>query len=355
MRPGDDRAPVSVAEIDIRATARTVSAVENRGAGHEDIVRAAYRAARDIPVVGVTGPPGAGKSTLLDWLAVHWAERGERVAVLAVDPSSPFTGGAVLGDRFRMDRAAAHPRVYLRSLASRGQIGGLGRTTTDIATVLGYLGFDRVLLETVGAGQTDVVVGAVADVVVVVAVPGLGDEIQASKAGILEIGDVYAVNKSDRPGAEAVVGDLQANLDLVYPGEPGRNASPAVVSHVRGNEEQRRRHGDATSEQSFWRPPVVPTRARDGDGVIALAAAVDDFIAWSRATGRHGARLQERLRNRVLRSVEERIVDLCLRAGARHGIALDGLVADVMHGRAGPDEAAERLIAAFLQPTPAPK
>lgn len=332
------------AALDIRRTARTISAVENRSAGADAIVREAYRAARFVPVIGVTGPPGAGKSTLVDRLAVHWAERGELVAVLAVDPSSPFTGGAVLGDRFRMERAASHPRIFVRSLASRGQLGGLGSTTTDIVTVLGNLGFDRVLLETVGAGQTDVSVGMVADAVMVVTVPGLGDHIQAAKAGILEIGDLYVVNKSDLPGAVAVAGHLEANLDLVYPGPPGRNVPYGAKAPQSGNQAQHRRHGDPRDESGFWRPPVLAASARDGGGMAEVADSADNFLAWSRETGRYDYRLTERLRFQILRSTQERLVELCLSAAKEREVELAPLIERVAGGALSPDEAAEHLI-----------
>jgi LAO/AO transport system kinase len=334
----------SVATLDIRRTARTISAVENRSPGADEIVRDAYRAAHFVPVIGVTGPPGAGKSTLLDRLAVHWAERGETVAVLAVDPSSPFTGGAVLGDRFRMERAASHPRVFVRSLASRGQLGGLGKTTTDIVTVLGNLGFDRVMLETVGAGQTDVSVGMVADAVMVITVPGLGDHIQAAKAGILEIGDLYIVNKSDLPGAVAVAGHLEANLDLVYPGSPGRNASLNPKVPRSGNQGQHRRHGNPGDSLGFWRPPVLSASARDGDGVADAVSAADNFLAWSRETGRYDYRLAERLRFQILRATQERLVELCLSAAKEREIELAPLIDQVASGALSPDEAADHLI-----------
>jgi LAO/AO transport system kinase len=339
----------SVAALDIRRTARTISAVENRSDGADQIIRDAYRAARHVPVIGITGPPGAGKSTLVDRLAVYWAERGETVAVLAVDPSSPFTGGAVLGDRFRMERAASHPRVFVRSLASRGQLGGLGNTTTDIVVVLGDLGFDRVLLETVGAGQTDVSVGMVADAVVVVTVPGLGDHIQAAKAGILEIGDLYVVNKSDLPGAGTVAGHLEANLDLVYPGTPGRNASRGPGTPPQGNQGQRRRHGDATDVFGFWRPPVLAVSARDGSGIAEMAEAADMFLAWSRETGRHDVRLAERLRSQILRATQERLMELCLSAAEGRAIALDPLIDRVASGTVSPCEAADQLIEQLMR------
>lgn len=337
-----------MAAFDIRHTARVVSAVENRSEGADAIVRDAYRRARHAPVVGITGPPGAGKSTLIDRLAVHWAEANETVAVLAVDPSSAFTGGALLGDRLRMDRAAAHPNVFLRSFASRGQLGGLSSTTTDIVMVLGSLGFDRVLLETVGAGQTDLSVGMAADVVVVMAVPGLGDRVQAAKAGILEIGDLYAVNKSDLPGAAAVAGHLEGNLDLVYPGAAGRNSPAAAGAAFGGNREQHRRHGHPAHAPGYWRPPVLSISAHEGTGIAELAAAADDFLAWSRETGRYGERMTERLRAQILGAVEARLVQRCLEAGRERDIELAALVAEVASGGASPDEAAERLIEQWM-------
>jgi len=334
--------------IDIRRIARTISAVENRSAAAEQVVRDAYRNARYVPVVGVTGPPGAGKSTLVDLLAFQWAERGEKVAVLAVDPSSPFTGGAVLGDRFRMEHGASHPRVFVRSLASRGQMGGLGSTTTDIAMVLGHLGFDRVVLETVGAGQCDISVGMVADVVMVVSVPGLGDQIQASKAGILEIADVYAVNKSDLPGAASVTGHLKANLDLIYPGSPGRNPARPAHAMVQSNPEQLKRHGAAADPLGFWRPPVLGASAKQGAGIVELVDAAEDFLAWSRETGRYAHRLAERLRFQVLRATQDRLIERCL-AGAREGgVDLGSLVAAIASGEATPQDAASRLIASGM-------
>lgn len=339
----------AMAAFDIRRTAQTISAVENGSDGAAEIVRNAYRTARHIPVVGITGPPGAGKSTLVDRLAVQWAdERKERVAVLAVDPSSPFTDGALLGDRIRMDRAASHPNVFIRSLASRGQLGGLTSTSTDIVMVLGGLGFDRVLLETVGAGQADVSVGMVADVVMVVTVPGLGDQIQAAKAGMLEIGDLYVVNKSDLPGAAAVAGHLESNLDLVYPGSPGRNSTQSAAAPV-GNRGQHRRHVAPADAGNFWRPPVLAVAARDGSGIAALADSADEFLAWCRETGCDRDRMTERLKSRILCAMQGRLLQLCLAAARKRGIDLEALVGEVVTGATSPDDAVARLIEPLLR------
>lgn len=332
--------------IDIRRTARIISAVENGLSGSDAIVRKAYQAASRMSVIGVTGPPGAGKSTLVDRLAAHWADAGEQVAILAVDPSSPFTGGAVLGDRVRMEHAGAHPRVYLRSLSSRGHLGGMGSTTLDIAMVLGDLGFDRVVLETVGAGQSDVAVGMAADAVLVVAVPGLGDQVQASKAGILEIGDVYVVNKSDVPGAGSAAGYLEGNLDLLYPGKPGPNGMLAPGRHQNGNEAQHRRHGEPADAQGFWRPPVLLSSARLGNGITELAAAMEGFLDWSRATGHHAQRLLERFSEQVLRRTESRLMQLCLAAAAERGLGVAELATEIARGSISPGDASERLVRA---------
>jgi len=336
-----------MATFDIRRTAQTISAVENQDIGAEVIIGAAYRSARHIPVVGITGPPGAGKSTLVDRLAVHWADQGkENVAVLAVDPSSPFTDGALLGDRVRMDRAASHPNVFVRSLASRGQLGGLTATTLDIVMVLGQLGFDRVLLETVGAGQTDVSVGMVADVVMVVTVPGLGDQIQADKAGILEIGDLYVVNKADLPGAAIAASHLESSLDLVYPAWAGRNPTQGTVSP--GEQGQHGRHADPVDARNVWRPPVLSISAADGTGIAALAESTDDFLSWCRETGRHRERVTERLKAHILCGTQARLLQLCLAAARQRGMPLDSLMSAVVTGLTTPKEATERLVANLL-------
>lgn len=333
-------------DIDIRRVARAVSAIENSDAGALDLLRSAYSQASEGKIVGVAGPPGAGKSTLVDRLAVHWAQSGEKVAVIAVDPASPYTGGAVLGDRIRMARASEHPGIYLRSLSSRGAVGGLSRAATDVVIAMRALGFDRVLVETVGSGQNDVDVADLADCVVVVSVPGLGDQIQASKAGILEIGDVYAVNKADLPGANGVAADLAANLDLLYPGKPGVNQASSAHAPCVGNAETAGRHG--TVANGFWRPPILTVCARDASGIPELTTAIDHFLEWQRDTGRHAARLTERIGAHLLHLAGQHIAEFCKRAASCAG-GLEGLTSTVLSGRATPDEAALELLRAARQ------
>ncbi len=185
---------------ELRRIARTISTVENQADGYEDVLAQAYRRPHAPQVIGITGPPGAGKSTLVDALTAHWAAGGARIAILAVDPSSPYSGGAVLGDRIRRTRSAGYANTYFRSLASRGHVGGLSATAADLVAVLGLFEFGRVVIETVGAGQADVEIHESADCTVVMTVPGLGDGVQASKAGLMEIADVFAVNKADLAG-----------------------------------------------------------------------------------------------------------------------------------------------------------
>jgi LAO/AO transport system kinase len=267
---------------DRRALARLLTAIENEDAAASDALTALFSHTGRAHIIGVTGAPGTGKSTLVSALTRALRARGRTVAVLAVDPSSPFTGGALLGDRVRMRDLAGDPGVFIRSMASRGSLGGLARTTRDMARALDAAGFDIILIETVGAGQGEIEIARLAQTVLVVDAPGLGDDIQAIKAGILEIADVLVVNKADRPGADQTARALRMMLELGHAASRGRiradfpfggGADGAVVSD--------------------WTPPIVQTVALEGRGIDAAVEALDAHRAYLRSDG-HGAQIERR-------------------------------------------------------------
>ncbi|HBY59918.1 MAG TPA: methylmalonyl Co-A mutase-associated GTPase MeaB [Solibacterales bacterium] len=258
---------------DIRALARAATCIENRGPGSFDLLRELFPFTGRALVAGITGSPGAGKSTLVDCIALALREEGRAVGVIAVDPSSPFSGGAILGDRIRMLRHHADPGVFIRSMATRGSLGGVAAATTDLALLLDAAGRTEILVETVGVGQDEVEIARLADVTVVVLAPGLGDDVQAIKAGLMEIADVFAINKADRDGAERLEREIQASLSLA-PRDDG------------------------------WEPPVVKTVASEGQGIAELLRAVrryhDSGLRKRRAREDWSRRLREMLRDRVL-------------------------------------------------------
>jgi len=270
---------------DKRSTARLLTIVENDEPGAAAVLRALYPATGHAEIVGITGPPGGGKSTLVNRLAGAYRERAGKVAIVAVDPSSPFSGGAILGDRIRMRERFLDEGIFIRSMATRGHAGGLARASARVVNVLDALGTDVVLVETVGVGQEEVDVARVADTVCLVTVPGLGDDIQAIKAGVLEIADVLVVNKADRPGADETARDLAQMLSL--------------------------------AKDKPWKPPIVRTSAQTGEGVANLVGAIAKHRAWSRESGEYRERRQgaaraeveELLREALLRKLEGRVGD----------------------------------------------
>jgi LAO/AO transport system kinase len=271
----DDLVPRLLAR-EPRAVARAITLCENGGPAQRELIGRIYAQTGRARVVGITGPPGSGKSTLVDRLVRLCRRQGETVGVVAVDPTSPFTGGAILGDRIRMQGHTSDSGVFIRSMATRGNLGGLSRASRDAIDVLDAAGFDWVLLETVGVGQAEVDVVRSVETVVVVTVPGLGDDIQAIKAGILEIADVFVINKADREGVDRTVRDLQMMLSL---GE----------------------HGE-------WVPPVLKTVASRDEGIGEMAEAIGRHRAWLAESGELQRRRRSHLRLRVEMILKERVV-----------------------------------------------
>jgi LAO/AO transport system kinase len=324
---------------DVRGVARALRIVDDRGASHLGLLKALHPHGGRAYVLGITGTPGAGKSTLVDRLVEALRARGVKVAVVAVDPSSPFTGGAILGDRIRMQRHFLDDGVFIRSLATRGHLGGVSRSAGDVIRVLDAAGFEVIVVETVGVGQDELEIARYAHTTVLVTAPGMGDDIQAIKAGILEIADVFAVNKSDRDGADATVRDLEQMIAL------GRETGAAVrgAGHSAAGAGKRVETGAGAGGE--WTTPVFKTVATKNQGILELLAACDAHRAWLGDTGAGIARLADRL------AYEARAVfrDALVRgAESRLGAELDAAIARVGRREEDPYSAAESLVARAL-------
>ncbi len=271
---------------DPRALARAISAVENRSPGWSELLKALFPHSGRARIIGLTGAPGSGKSTLVDQLAKHYRKENHTVGIIAVDPTSPYTGGAILGDRIRMQDHFSDPGIYIRSMATRGSLGGLARTTADVATVLDASGRDLILIETVGVGQDEVDIVRLADITVVILVPGMGDDVQTIKAGIMEIADIFVINKSDREGAERVEREVRAMQSLA-------------------------------TRRDNWTPPIVKTVASEGIGTKELASAIAEYEAYlqrenlvlQKSAQNWQERLIEMLRDAMLEKAREQMGD----------------------------------------------
>jgi len=321
---------------DTRAAARLCRLVDDRVPGYRAFLAQLSRDGAPAPVIGITGSPGAGKSTLVDRLIGAYRAVGKRVGVVAVDPTSPYTGGAILGDRVRMQRHFEDPEVFIRSLATRGALGGLSRSARHVTAVLVAWGAKIVLLETVGVGQDELDVTLVADTTVVVVSPGQGDDIQAVKAGLLECADVFAVNKADRPGADNTVRDLENMLAL----GALTGSAPATPGHGHSAVRLDRSSGERAGE---WTPPVVKTVAATGDGVLELVGRIGDHGAWNetpQGRARTARRVASLLGTELRNSVAELVADAL--AGD-----LSTAVDDVLAGRRDVDGAIDALLARF--------
>ena len=299
---------------DRRAIARAISSVENRCPEAVPLLRALFPKAGRAWVIGLTGSPGAGKSTLAEKLAAEYRRHGLRVGILAVDPSSPFSGGAILGDRVRMQSLANDPGIYIRSMATRGQLGGLAPTTHDAVTILDAAGCEIVLIETVGVGQDEVEVARLADATVLLLVPGLGDDIQTFKAGVMEIADLYVVNKADRTGAGRVEQEVTAMLSLAC-------------------------------RPDAWLPPIVKTVATTGSGVAELVEKIDACRQYFEKSDLRLQKRREAAKQRLMTHLEERLVAAAVQQALSNG-DLERIASEIAERRQDPYSVVEKIVGA---------
>src|SRR6266478_1143306 len=302
-----------VAAGEPNAVARAISKVEDGSADNAELMKQLFPRTGRALVIGITGSPGAGKSSLVDKLAGFYRKRGDRVGIIAVDPSSPFSGGAILGDRIRMQSLALDKGVFIRSMATRGNLGGLARSTIEAAAILGAAGYEKIIIETVGVGQDEIEIAKTADVCVVVLVPGMGDDVQTLKAGIMEIGDVFVINKADRDGVLRTEKELEALLSLAM-------------------------------RSDFWMPLIVKTVATENTGIEALAAAIQSYKEYLENNQASQQRREEIARWRILELLSERLLAQTL-SGQSASQLLERLSVEVASKYRDPYSAVDEIIA----------
>ncbi len=298
---------------EVRAVSRAITAIENHAPDSEALLKNLFPHTGAAYLSGITGAPGTGKSTLVDRLAAHYRKASQKVGVVAVDPTSPYSGGAILGDRIRMQSHAGDAGIFIRSMATRGFLGGLSRATAEVALLLDAAGKKQILIETVGVGQDEIDIVRLADCVLVVLVPGLGDDIQSMKAGLMEIADIFVLNKADREGADRLEEQLHAMLSLVMP-------------------------------RDGWHPPVIRTVATENSGIDAVAAAIDKFRIHFESSGQREKKHREHWKNRLLGLLESRLLEQVLH-GAEGERKLDLLAAEVAQRKKDPFTAVSELLA----------
>jgi LAO/AO transport system kinase len=298
---------------DVRALSRAITAIENHQPKAEELLRLLFPYTGRAYLTGITGAPGTGKSTLADRLAAHYRKQQEQVGVIAVDPTSPYTGGAILGDRIRMQGHAGDSGMFIRSMATRGFLGGLARATAEVALLLDAAGKQQVLIETVGVGQDEIDIVRLADCVLVMMVPGMGDDVQNMKAGLMEIGDIFVLNKADRQGADRLEQELLAMLSMVMP-------------------------------RQAWHPPVVRTVATENKGIDTLAGMIGKFQRHFEASGERQRKHVEHWKKRLLELLESRLLEKVL-GGADGQRLLEELASEVAQRKRDPFAAVKEILA----------
>jgi len=307
---------------DARALARAISTVENRAPGWSDLLKGLFPHTGKARVIGLTGAPGSGKSTLVNQLAKHYRKENHTVGIIAVDPTSPYTGGAILGDRIRMQDHYGDPGIYIRSMATRGSLGGLARATADAATVLDASGRDLVVIETVGVGQDEVDIVRLADVTIVILVPGMGDDVQTIKAGIMEIADIFVINKSDREGAERVEREIRAMQSLA-----------------------------AGARNDRWTPPIVKTVASEGVGTETLAEAIADYEAYLKKENLVFNKNVENWQERLIEMLRDAMLEKARAQMETDAGSLERYAAEIVEHKRDPYSLVEEIVGALAKIT----